>query len=119
MSDELEIPEAPPEMNAIAKREWNTICSYMLERGDLKPIDLTMIAAYCTEMATYYDCLRIIDEQGRWHAANNGLQAQRIEVSIGRNSILTAIKIAVQLGITARERKSLEIPTPPKKSEFF
>lgn len=59
-----EPPDPPKSLSKLAKLEWVTVTTWMCERNILASTDLSLIAMYCNEVATYFQCQRIIRKQG-------------------------------------------------------
>ena len=119
-----EAPPAPDYLGPKGKKLYEDLAGHCIKIGVLQEVDLSLLAAYATEMETYLNCQTVFKKKGRvYHKPNiNGdkIPMPRPEVKIAQESLAKAIQIASQFGFSpsARERISMK-PITPKPSAIM
>ncbi len=111
-ADLLDSPPKPPKtLSKLGKMEWNTVVFWMWERGILAATDLTLIAIYCNEVATYFECQQVIRKEGytiEYLNLNGDKKVMiRPEVARQKEAAKLAIQYAGQFGYTPSARMKL------------
>lgn len=111
-----EPPKPPKSLSKKAKIEWVTVTSWMCERKILASTDLSLIAMYCNEVATYFQCQKIIRDKGYTLEIRNkdGFIVKAIvrpEVARQKEAAKLALQYATQFGYTPSARVKLNLGT--------
>ena len=108
------LPMPPPELNERAAQEWYTTAGELLNQRMLHAVDLTLLAAYCNEIAVYWECEDLLRKNGRvmktTRKDGSTVLVQVPYVGIGRNALKMAHTLAGQFGFTPAARTRLSAP---------
>ena len=108
------LPRPPAELNERAAQEWYTVASELLNQRMLHAVDLSLLAAYCNEVAVYWECEELLRKNGRvmQTVRKDGAKTmmQVPYVSIGRNALKMAHQLAAQFGFTPAARTRISAP---------
>ncbi len=110
-----EIPTPMNLLNERALKEWGVVTSELESKNMLYGVDLSLLAAYCNEMATYWECQEVIRNEGYFDVSPNGLKVKKQEISTGRDALDRAIKLATQFGFTPSARTKISMPKQQPK----
>lgn len=111
----LSIPEPPPGLTDSARDSWPRISQILINSGVLQEIDIEPLAAYCNEMAVYWDATLIcqkegfVKEDGRRHSAN----------IVARDALKNAMALMSLFGITPVHREKLRVEAKPEEKDPF
>jgi len=103
------IPYPPEWLGEIAKREWYAITKELHKLKILTNLDLSMLAIYCNEIQTYIECQEMMKNKSRIQIIKNPdgtikSQNQNAYQRIANDSVMKAIKIASEFGLTPSSR---------------
>ena len=103
------IPYPPDWLGDVAKKEWYAITKELHKLKMLTNLDLSMLAVYCNEIQTYIECQEIIKNKSRVQTIKNPdgslkSQNQSAYQRIANDSVMKAIKIASEFGLTPASR---------------
>lgn len=115
-----EIPLAPDYLSARGKEEWYTTCAELAGLKMLHKVDLSLLAAYCNEMAVYWESETLLRQNGRLIVFKNEDGSLKYaqpapHVSIARNALKMALSIATQFGFTPSARTRIAAPVGESK----
>jgi len=113
------IPKPPTILVKEAATLWNETVKELYELDMLHGVDLPLLAAYCQEMATYFECSAYIQDKGKTYEDSHGNPHTRPEVIIQRNSLDRALKLATQFGFTPSARCKIEAPAKQDKDSLW
>ena len=118
-----DLPLAPPELTGRAVQEWYTVAGELLGQRMLHAVDLSLLAAYCNEIAVYWESEELLRKNGRvmMTTRKDGSQALTAVpyVSIARNALKTAHQLAAQFGFTPAARTRLSAPPAEAEQDPF
>jgi P27 family predicted phage terminase small subunit len=111
----IKLPEAPDHLTKMGKEQWQIVCKELYNKKMLFEVDLSLLAAYCNEMALYYETEKILKENGRVHYFYNDdgtvKYSQSVpEQKISKDALNTALKLAREFGFTPSARASIPKP---------
>jgi len=111
----VNIPSPPMQLSEQGLIEWEIITGELHSKKMLHLVDLSIIAAYCNEMALYIETEKILLLNGRIDEFYNdeGMLIRRQgkpEQKIAKDSLATALKIAAQFGLTPSARTRISMP---------
>ncbi len=114
-----EVPMPPDYLTDRGKAEWYTTCTELATLGMLHKVDLSLLAAYCNEMSTYWESEELLRTRGRVMTIKNPdgstkYMQQVPHVSIARNALRMALTLASQFGFTPSARTRIS-PTKTDK----
>lgn len=119
-----EPPPPPKTLSKLAKKEWEIVTAWMCQRNILAETDLSLIAVYCTEMATYFKCQKVIRKHGMTQDICKTVPAKkegekdtvivtkivvRPEVARQKEAAKLALQYATQFGYTPSARTKLNL----------
>jgi P27 family predicted phage terminase small subunit len=119
----LQLPEAPEFLSEIGTKEWYKITSQLFNLKMLHEVDLSLILAYCNEMATYIECEMKLKEIGRVDTFKNTngdivrTQAKPY-VKMKNDALNNAIKLAANFGITPSARANISAPVTTNNTQI-
>jgi P27 family predicted phage terminase small subunit len=105
----VNIPYPPEWLGDVAKKEWYAITKELHKLKMLTNLDLSMLAVYCNEIQTYIECQEMIKIKTRVQIIKNPdgtlkSQNQSAYQRIANDSVMKAIKIASEFGLTPASR---------------
>lgn len=118
------VPPPPKILSKLAKKEWNIVCAWLCERGILASTDLSLVAIYCNEVATYFECEQYVKKHGMTEDICKVIPAKkegdddkvivtkvvvRPEVVRQREAAKLALQYAGQFGYTPSARMKLNL----------
>lgn len=103
------IKEPPAKLSERAKEIWRQFWASKSKDIQVLPMDYHLIAAYCTEVAIYYDCREYIAQNGYTFKTPKNYIAHRPEVSIGNQALKNMESIAKEFGFSLKSRKALDM----------
>ena len=121
-----DMPEPPEYLDEYGRAEWERILPELKASGVLARLDLSIIAMYCNEIATYIECQQqmkkaatrvmvIKDDSGKVKYAQQ-LPYQKI----ANDALEKAVKIAAEFGFTPAARTRIGVGgTEKPKSAIF
>ena len=101
--------DTPAMLSESAKKEWEVITSELIKAGVLQSVDLTILAAYCQEIADYWDLREILQDKGYTYETEKGYVGQRPEVAMMRKALEMATKIGIRFGVTPVGREKIRL----------
>jgi|TARA_B100001939_G_C16775064_1_gene544386 P27 family predicted phage terminase small subunit len=119
----LQLPEAPEFLSEIGTKEWYKITSQLFNLKMLHEVDLSLILAYCNEMATYIECEMKLKEIGRVDTFKNTngdivrTQAKPY-VKMKNDALNNALKLAANFGITPSARANISAPVTTNNTQI-
>lgn len=119
----LKLPEAPEFLSEIGTKEWYKITSQLFNLKMLHEVDLSLILAYCNEMATYIECEMKLKEIGRVDTFKNTngdivrTQAKPY-VKMKNDALNNALKLAANFGITPSARANISAPVTTNNTQI-
>ncbi len=118
-----QIPEAPNLLSEIGKQEWYKITQQLYNLEMLYKIDLRLIEAYCNEMSLYIETETMLREKGRIQVFKNAdgtiKHTQAVPYQkIAKDALNSALKLAVQFGLTPVARASISAPTTNNNTQI-
>jgi P27 family predicted phage terminase small subunit len=108
------VVQAPPYLSQLASWEWDRITKQLIQNDVLQETDLMMLAAYCQEMAVYWECSEEL-AKGKYVLDEFGESTGRAktEAIMGDKALKNAIAIGSRFGLSPSDRQKL-IMNPPK-----
>ena len=120
----LQLPEPPELLSEIGVVEWYKITSQLFNLKMLHHVDLSLILAYCNEMATYIECETELKKSGRVDTFKNTngdivrTQAKPF-VKMKNDALNNALKLASNFGITPSARANISAPVTTNNTQII
>ena len=107
------VPSPPEEMqeNEKACEIWNVTVGELFSLKMLYAVDMPLIAAYCFEMALYFEIKKAMRQVKDYNKI-------RFTASVGNQALDRATKLAMQFGLTPAARTKIEAPKEKETDEF-
>ncbi|GEM_PF-2056635 len=102
-------PAKPDWLSKDASAHWDRLLPIMLAADMVRAVDGDLLAEYCEELSIAIRCRKVLKTKGATIRHANGAQMPRPEVKQGRDAWKHALKMASELGLTPRARKTMSI----------
>jgi len=115
------LPKAPKFLDAIAKKEWRRMARQLYVLGLLTNLDITALAAYCTNYSLWVAATLQIQKSGVLIKAQSGFPMQSPYLAIANKNQGEMRKWLVEFGMTPSSRAGLDFdgPKPQSKTDAF
>lgn len=111
------IPDCPPELGPIARREWDRLVGELASLRLLTNLDRAALAAYCGAYALWAEATEAIQKYGAMVKSPTGFPIQSPYVSIANRQAEIMMRIASEFGFTPASRGRINTP-PPENPNF-
>lgn len=117
-------PKVRGEMSQNTKAEYERLIEDIEKLGVLTEVDGLAIEICAQNLATYWDCIDILEKEGRTYTVQNketGYKSvnKRPEIAIADAAQKNATSLLVQFGLTAASRPRVSTnPKKPKESKW-
>ena len=112
------IPECPPELGAVARREWDRLVGELTSLKMLTNLDRAALAAYCGSYALWAEATEAIQKYGTMVKAPSGFPIQSPYVAIANRQAEIMMRIASEFGFTPASRSRISTPGSPEPNLF-
>jgi P27 family predicted phage terminase small subunit len=112
------IPDCPPELGDVAKREWDRLVGELATLRIVTNLDRAALAAYCNAYALWADSIGAIQKYGTMVKSPNGYPVQSPYIAIANRQAEIMLRIAAELGFTPASRSRIATPSPTEPSLF-
>lgn len=114
------IPECPPELGPLARREWNRLAGELASLRLLTNLDRAALAAYCGAYALWAEATEAIQKFGAMVKSPTGYPIQSPYVSIANRQTELMMRIASEFGFTPASRSRIVAPSAsPDEPDLF
>lgn len=109
------IPECPPELGPVARREWDRLAGELGKLKLLTTLDRAALAAYCGAYALWAEATQAIQKYGAMVKSPSGYPMQSPYVAVANRQAEIMMRIASEFGFTpaSRSRISTSSKTEP------
>jgi P27 family predicted phage terminase small subunit len=111
---ELAVPECPPELGPVAKREWDRLVGELTKLKLLTNLDRAALAAYCGAYGLWAEATEAIQKYGTMVKSPSGYPIQSPYVSIATRQTELMMRIASEFGFTPASRGRISTPNESK-----
>jgi P27 family predicted phage terminase small subunit len=115
---ELNIPDCPPELSPLARKEWDRLAAELGALRMLTNLDRGALAAYCTAYALWAEANEALQKYGVMIKSPQGFPIQSPYLSIANRQAEIMMRIASEFGFTPASRSRISTPTPPGPTLF-
>lgn len=112
------IPECPPELGAVARREWDRLSVELASLGLLTNLDRSALAAYCGAYALWAEATEAIHKYGTMVKSPSGYPIQSPYVAIANRQAELMMRIASEFGFTPASRSRISTSSAPAPALF-
>lgn len=114
----IAIPECPPELGPVARREWDRLSKELAALGLLTNLDRSALAAYCGAYALWAEATEAIQKYGTMVKSPSGFPIQSPYVSIANRQAEIMMRIASEFGFTPASRSRISTPSAGEPALF-
>ena len=115
---EVEIPDCPPELGPVAKREWERLVGDLSKLKLLTNLDRAALAAYCGAYALWADATEQIQKYGAMIKSPTGYPVQSPYIAIANRQAEIMLRIAAEFGFTPASRTRIATPSSDQPTLF-
>jgi P27 family predicted phage terminase small subunit len=115
---EAAIPDCPPELSALARKEWNRLVGELSVLRMLTNLDRAALAAYCGAYALWAEATEAIQKYGVMIKSPQGFPIQSPYLSIANRQAEIMMRIASEFGFTPASRSRISAPSKSAPSLF-
>ena len=115
VTEVIRMPDAPKHLTSLGKKQWSIVCKELYNKKMLFDVDLSLLSAYCNEMALYIEMEQHLRDKGRiqyfYNDDGSVKYSQSVpEQKISRDALNNALKLAREFGFTPSARASIPKP---------
>jgi P27 family predicted phage terminase small subunit len=112
---EVAVPQSPPHLNDLAKKEWRRIAPELLKHGLLTKLDRAALAAYCQSWALWVEAEEKLKTEGLMVKMPSGYEQQSIWLSISKTALTQMRAFASEFGLSPATRTRVSAVEPPRQ----
>ncbi len=112
------IPDCPPELSALARKEWHRLVTELAALHLITRLDRAALAAYCAAYALWAEATEAIRTYGVMIKSPSGFPQQSPYVSIANRQAEIMMRIAAEFGFTPASRSRIVAPSPTEPTLF-
>jgi P27 family predicted phage terminase small subunit len=116
---EVTVPECPPELGPVARREWDRLSQELASLGLLTNLDRSALAAYCGAYALWAEATEAIQKYGTMVKSPSGYPIQSPYVAIANRQAEIMMRIASEFGFTPASRSRISTRPSANKPNLF
>jgi P27 family predicted phage terminase small subunit len=113
------VPQCPPELGPVARREWDRLAGELASLNLLTNLDRAALAAYCGAYALWVEATEAIQKYGTMVKSPSGYPVQSPYVSIANRQAEIMMRIASEFGFTPASRSRISTPAVPNEPDLF
>ena len=114
---ETGVPKKPNFLSATAKKYWNYHARRLDQAGILSKVDLGILAAYCTALATLDKAEKMLEEGGYTQDTVSG-EKKTPWILIAKEARDQIRSLGSELGVTASSRARMKVDVKPREDAF-
>ena len=115
---ETGVPKKPDFLSATAKKYWNYHAKRLDQAGILSKVDLGILAAYCTALATLDKAEKMLEEHGYTQDTVQSGEKKSPWILIAKEARDQIRSIGSELGVTASSRARIKVETKKTPDAF-
>src|SRR5581483_4340681 len=112
------IPECPPELGPVARKEWDRLATELASLKILTALDRAALAAYCNAYGLWAEATEAIQKYGTMVKSPSGYPIQSPYVSIANRQAEIMMRIASEFGFTPVSRSRIATSARPEPDLF-
>lgn len=111
-------PDCPPQLNAVARHEWERMAAELSKLRILTALDRAALAAYCFAYALWAEAIEAIQKYGTMVKSPSGYPIQSPYVSVANRQAEIMLRIASEFGFTPASRSRISALPEPERTLF-
>ena len=115
---EPSVPECPPELGPVAKREWDRLVNELAALRLLTNLDRGALASYCGAYALWAEAMENIQKYGTMVKSPSGYPIQSPYLAVANRQAEIMMRIASEFGFTPASRSRISTPQKPELTLF-
>ena len=115
---EPNIPECPPELSPLARKEWDRLAGELSALRMLTNLDRAALAAYCGAYALWAEATEALQKYGTMIKSPQGFPIQSPYLSIANRQAEIMMRIASEFGFTPASRSRISTQQPMERTLF-
>jgi len=115
---EPSIPDCPPELGPVARREWDRLVGELGKLRILTALDRAALASYCGAYGLWADAMEQIQKYGSMVKSPSGYPQQSPYLAVANRQAEIMMRIASEFGFTPASSSRISSPTPHEPSLF-
>lgn len=113
------IPDCPPELGIVAKREWARLVHELGKLRIITNLDRAALASYCGAYALWAEATEQIEKYGSMVKSPSGYPQQSPYLAIANRQTEIMMRIASEFGFTPASRSRLSTPSVAEPPGLF
>lgn len=105
------VPDCPPELGPVARREWERLVSELAPLRILTQLDRAALASYCMAYGLWAEATKAIQKYGVMIKSPQGYPIQSPYLSIANRQVELMMRIAAEFGFTPASRSRISTPS--------
>ena len=115
---EPQVPDCPPELGEIARREWDRLAGELGKLRILTELDRAALALYCNAYGLWAEATLAIQKYGTMVKSPTGFPMQSPYIAVANRQAEIMMRIASEFGFTPASRSRIVIP-PEEQPTLF
>lgn len=115
---EPDIPDCPPELGPVARREWQRLVAELAPLRILTQLDRAALATYCGAYGLWADATEAINKYGAMIKSPQGFPIQSPYLAIANRQAEIMLRIASEFGFTPASRSRISAPVEDEPNLF-
>jgi P27 family predicted phage terminase small subunit len=112
------VPECPPELGPVARREWDRLVGELGVLKLLTNLDRAALGAYCGSYSLWAESMEAIQKFGTMVKSPSGYPIQSPYVAIANRQAEIMMRIASEFGFTPASRSRISTPSKAEPTLF-
>lgn len=113
---EVTVPECPPELSPLARKEWDRLAGELGALRMLTNLDRGALAAYCSAYALWAEANEALQKYGVMIKSPQGFPIQSPYLAVANRQAEIMMRIASEFGFTPASRSRIATPAERKPS---
>lgn len=105
------VPDCPPELGPVARREWERLVSELAPLRILTQLDRAALASYCMAYGLWAEATEAIQKYGVMIKSPQGYPIQSPYLAIANRQVELMMRIAAEFGFTPASRSRISTPS--------
>ena len=111
------VPECPPDLDDIAKRQWNSLAAVLSPMGCLTTADATSLKILCAALSRYDRATKAMASEGEVVEHDKQGRIRNPWLQVLREAEATIDKISTKFGMTPMDRTRIKVGGDGKRKD--
>lgn len=112
------VPECPPELGPVAKREWDRLAGELGKLRIITHLDRGALASYCGAYALWAEAMEQLQKYGTMIKSPSGYPQQSPYLAVANRQAEIMMRIASEFGFTPASRSRISV-SPERSPSLF